>query len=477
MRSAFNFWSFEGRVSRRVYVLAGVLLLAIKYGLDLAISMRFGRDWNPLMYLSPRLNPLWSGGDLPRAYVMTLLAVAAPFAWAGVALSAKRLRDMGVHPFWAGLFFLPFLHWAFFAVLAVAPPKKDTEVAVVAGDPYRGEEAPESRSVSFLERTLPRSRTGAFLVGTVTSLALGFLCFIITAKIDKNYGATFFVGVPFAMGFICAFATTAGARTGAGAAIANAFATQLVAVLLLVGLAWEGAACIVMALPIVGVMTLAGAAFGYFVARTPRRMHAVSLSVLALPAAVATEAHAPPDPVDLAVVSEVVIAAPPELVFKNVVSFPPIAAPAKPIFAVVAMPLRARILGEGAGAVRRCEFTNGTFVEPIQVWDAPRELTFGVSGQPANIEPYLAVTKGQFLLTRNADGTTTLRGTTWYRLKVHPARYWKAWTDTFLHAIHMRVLDHVKEISEHPERPVASAPPLPKWIETAQSTCNCTKPE
>ena len=131
-----NFWSFEGKISRVRYVIAGVLLLAIKYGLDLAISMRFGRDWSPLMYLSPRLNPLWSAHDLPRAYVIALFATAAPFAWAGVALSAKRLRDMGVHPFWAGLFFLPFLHWAFFAVLSVAAPGA---VAGSLGLPLPGE--------------------------------------------------------------------------------------------------------------------------------------------------------------------------------------------------------------------------------------------------------------------------------------------------------------------------------------------------
>jgi hypothetical protein len=256
--------------------------------------------------------------------------------------------------------------------------------------------------------------------------------------------------------------------------LGNALATQLVAMILLINLAWEGAACIVMALPIIGAMTIAGAAFGHMVGKTPRRLQAASLCVLALPALVANEKRQPPEPVDLAVVSEVRIAASPEVVFRNVVSFPPISSPAKPIFAIVAMPLEARIDGVGPSATRRCVFTNGTFVEPIQVWDAPRELTFGVTAQPINLDPYLEVRRGQFLLTANPDGTTTLRGTTWYRLKVHPTEYWKRWTDTFLHAIHLRVLDHVKDISEHPDHALVAAPPLPKWIETAQSTCNCT---
>jgi hypothetical protein len=474
MRHVADVWSFRGKISRVGYLLTGLVLFIIKYGLDLAVSMRFERDWSPLMYLSPRLHPLWAAGPMPRGYVAALLIVAAPFAWAGVSLSAARLRDMGVHPFWAGLFFLPFLHWAFFAVLAVAPSRQ-VSAPVEAHDPYRDmEPAPPSRSVSFLERVIPKTKTGAFLFGTMASLLLGVICFVISVKLDKNYGFTLFVGVPFAMGFICGFSTTVGTRAGLGASIGNALATQLVAVIILINLAWEGAACIVMALPIIGALTIAGAVAGYITARAPRTAHAVSLSVLALPAAVATEAYRQPEPVDLAVISEVHIAAPPEVVWKNVVSFPPIVAPAKPIFAIVAMPIEARIDGDGTSATRRCVFTNGTFVEPIHVWDAPRELTFGVSAQPSNLDPYIGVTKGQFALTRNPDGTTTLRGTTWYRLKVHPVGYWKRWTDTFLHAIHLRVLDHVKDISEHPDRPVASAPPIPKWIETAQSTCNCT---
>ena len=64
---------------------------------------------------------------------------------------------------------------------------------------------------------------------------------------------------------------------------------------------------------------------------------------------------------------------------------------------------------------------------------------------------------GRFLLTDNGDGTTTLEGTTWYRLKVFPTAYWNAWSRKFLHAIHIRVLDHIARISEHPELASAKA--------------------
>src|SRR5258708_4302410 len=46
----------------------------------------------------------------------------------------------------------------------------------------------------------------------------------------------------------------------------------------------------------------------------------------------------------------------------------------------------------------RCVFTNGTFVEPIEVWNAPRELTFGVAEQPRHLDEYGDIQRGQFLL-------------------------------------------------------------------------------
>src|SRR5262249_14761249 len=108
MKHALDLWSWQGVASRRAYVLAGAALFAVKYPLDWGVSAFFDRPWNPLMYLSPRVSPLFKFNDHP-AYWFTLLAVALPFAAAGVSLSARRLRDVGVHPFWAGLFFLPFL--------------------------------------------------------------------------------------------------------------------------------------------------------------------------------------------------------------------------------------------------------------------------------------------------------------------------------------------------------------------------------
>jgi hypothetical protein len=139
------------------------------------------------------------------------------------------------------------------------------------------------------------------------------------------------------------------------------------------------------------------------------------------------------------------------------------------------MPKRAQIDGRGPGAIRRCVFTNGTFVEPIEVWDEPTELTFGVAEQPHHLDEYGDIQRGQFLLSPNPDGSTTLTGTTWYRLKVFPTVYWDRWTKLFLHAIHLRVLDHVKRLSEHPGMAARESAAQPAWMEAANETCACTR--
>src|SRR5262249_54992988 len=49
----------------------------------------------------------------------------------------------------------------------------------------------------------------------------------------------------------------------------------------------------------------------------------------------------------------------------------------------IAYPIRAEIDGNGQGAERRCVFSTGAFVEPIEVWDEPRRLKFAVTSNPA----------------------------------------------------------------------------------------------
>ena len=107
-------------------------------------------------------------------------------------------------------------------------------------------------------------------------------------------------------------------------------------------------------------------------------------------------------------------------------------------------------------------FSTGPFVEPIQIWDAPRHLKFSVSENPSPMEewtPYGSVRPphldgfleskaDEFRLEPLPEGRTLLRGTTWYHHRMWPAIYWRWWSDFIIHRIHLRVLSHIRKRSE-----------------------------
>ena len=184
------------------------------------------------------------------------------------------------------------------------------------------------------------------------------------------------------------------------------------------------------------------------------------LVVLLLPLSGAVEHITHAAPPLYQVQSSIEISAPPSVVWRKVVAFSEIAPPDELIFrAGIAYPIRAEITGHGAGAVRRCIFSTGPFVEPIETWDEPHLLRFGVTENPAplnemspygKIQPphlhgYFVSHQGQFLLTELPGGRTRLEGTTWYTDAIWPAPYWRIWSDYIIHRIHMRVLMHIKQ--------------------------------
>lgn len=160
--------------------------------------------------------------------------------------------------------------------------------------------------------------------------------------------------------------------------------------------------------------------------------------------------------------TSVEINADPHSVWKNVIEFPQLKEPIEFIFKTgIAYPINAKIEETGVGAIRHCNFTTGSFVEPVTVWEEPRLLKFDVVKQPEpmkeisfwnidapHLHEYFVSKKGQFLLTELPNGKTRLEGTTWYYHKIKPAFYWQLWSDYIIYSIHDRVLTHIKENSE-----------------------------
>jgi Polyketide cyclase / dehydrase and lipid transport len=223
--------------------------------------------------------------------------------------------------------------------------------------------------------------------------------------------------------------------------------------------------CLVMAAPLALIATTVGVFIGHGLRAEPgvKPKHSLLALSLSMPLALIDSAQMPKQPLLHRVTSELHVAAPPSVVWNHVVSFSDLPPPQNWIFRYgLAYPIRARIEGQGVGALRHCEFSTGAFVEPITVWNPPHHLAFSVTKSPspmretnpfgevtaAHLNGYFASRQGEFRLIPTADGGTLLQGTTWYEHGLQPEWYWRLWGDAIIHRIHGEVLHHVANLAQ-----------------------------
>lgn len=448
-----QFVRLQGTTGRFAYLAWGTGLMALKYNLDRLVAQRLGGvNWTWMSYWQPKSSGGQAGFSSAAALYAALVALALPFVFAGIALTLRRLRDAG-WPLWlTALFFLPGVNLVLFLCLSLAPSRAAGPV------PSPG------RRYSWLAFSSPRASALAGLALTVllSVPAIGF-----GAAVLGSYGWGVFVGLPFLMGMLAALIHTAAGPRSLGSCCVVALLAVLFAGVALLCFAIEGLFCVLMAAPLALSLAVLGAVVGYVIQSTRwNRAHTGTVYTaawLVLPVLLYGESRLAPTPSMIAVSTRVDIAASPATVWRSVVTFSTIPPPTELIFrAGIAYPTRARIFGHGVGAVRHCEFSTGPFVEPITVWDEPRELAFDVTRQPhpmQELSPYRDLTPphlegffqsrhGRFLLTRLPDGRTQLEGTTYYEQRLWPNGYWRLWSDYLVHRIHRRVLEHIKTEAE-----------------------------
>jgi hypothetical protein len=302
----------------------------------------------------------------------------------------------------------------------------------------------------------------------VAAALIGLAGVAISTVLFESYGSVVFVGVPAVAGFAAAASAWTGQAPRLGRCLCTALMTTLIAGLFVIAMGLEGLMCMLMAAPIWAVGACIGGLLAYGIltyAHIPRRgfpLYAIAL--LVLPALMGAERIVAPEASLFRVATSIEINAPPQVVWRSVVAFPLLPPPSEALFRLgVAYPIHARIDGRGVGALRYCDFSTGSFVEPIEAWDEPRLLRFSVTSNPPpmrelsvypNVHPphldgFLASERGQFELTELPGGRTRLTGTTWYRHNMSPEAYWQLWSDHIIHTIHRRVLLHVKQLAEH----------------------------
>jgi len=437
-------FGFRDRVDRGTYFRHGALLMALKYGIDALVIWRYaGRVWTPLNYLSPLLSTRTNVLRDAEWLIPVLVVFALPFLWIGVSMSMRRAADAGQSPWIALLFFVPAVNFILMGWLSLLPSKSRVQ--------WPGEPPPPAVD----------DRLKSAMLGVAASLGIALVSVGIAVYLRRSYSTGLFLGVPFTIGYISSYIYNRGHERPAGQSLVLALASVSIAAGALILFALEGSICTIMALPIALAIALPGAVLGRAVARGG--VHGAMGGGMALVVPVFLGVEPRPAPPVHGVVTVVEIAAPPEVVWPHVVSFPDLTPPTELLFrAGVAAPLRARIDGRGVGAIRYCDFTTGSFVEPITAWDENRLLAFDITAQalpmkelspypgvhPPHLDGYFRATHGEFRLTRLPGGRTRLEGRTAYVVDMFPQLYWTVPARAIVTAIHARVLHHIQSLAE-----------------------------
>lgn len=452
--------SWRGTIGRGPYVIVGVVLFAIKHNLDRFVaSYFFNHPWSVFNYwIFDEHSHLDKIPEGRLKFYATMVSLAIPFIYIGVVLTLKRLRAIGLPLWMVGFFFVPFLNLFFFLLLSVLP-SRDAEAR--AGDSFI------ARLTHTVGRVIPDSSWGSAAFGVLVTVPLAIGSLYVSVYVMKDYGWGLFVGLPFFLGLISVLLYGFHAPRSLGMCLLVAMLSVTFVCAALFAFAVEGLICLIMAAPLGLILSLFGGFIGFIIQRRPtysaESFRVFSLLVIALPLFMYLEHTAQREPALVRVSTEVEISAPPEIVWQHLIAFAELPPPEERLFKTgIAYPIRAEIKGHGVGAIRHCIFSTGAFVEPIEVWDEPRLLKFGVTSQPPvmneaslytdlrppHLENYLHSRKGQFLLTRLPDGRTRLEGTTWYENDFWPGIYWNRWSDYIIHRIHLRVLEHIKRLAE-----------------------------
>jgi len=449
MRRFLRLWfSFTEPVDRKTYAVHGFGLMAFKYALDVALIWVFAhRFWTPLDYV----NPLWSAReqvlrDAPAWLAPVLVITTLPFLWIGVSMTLRRAVNAGVSAWTCLLFFVPGVNYLLMLALCLVS------------------QFPKQARVPAVPVPQVDERLTSALLGVAASLGITLVTVGIGVYLKRSYSTGLFLGVPFTIGYISSYIYNRRFPRAVGESIVVALASVTIAGGALIVFALEGMMCTVMALPLAFAVALPGALLGRVVARQSVEPGAGVGMALLVPLFVAVEPRAAPPTHEVVTVVE--IAAPPDVVWRHVVTFPELPPPTELLFrAGVAAPTRARIVGTGVSAVRYCDFTTGSFVEPVTAWEENRLLEFDITAQappmtewspyrevnPPHLDGYFRATHGEFRLTPLPGGRTRLEGRTAYVVDMFPQRYWTLPAGRIVAAIHERVLRHIAALAEEDE--------------------------
>lgn len=300
----------------------------------------------------------------------------------------------------------------------------------------------------------------------ITAIAALFMA-MLSAETLEVYGSGIFIVTPMVCGAISVLVYNRKGNQRLGESVLVSLITGGMTLLGFMVVGFEGLICIAMSVPIVLPLFIVGGLLAYPLSRALARKLYSDLTTLLLiafvPLFMGFESQQRQTPKTRSVTTTVIIEGKIGEVWKEVIEFSPIPEPDEFLFRIgIAYPTHAEIKGEGVGAIRYCNFSTGSFVEPITHWEENERLAFDVTEQPTpmtEISPYVGIhpphldwairsEKGEFRLKNLGDGRIELTGTTWFHTVMEPQPYWGWLSDYMIHAIHRRVLNHIKQTVE-----------------------------
>ena len=294
---------------------------------------------------------------------------------------------------------------------------------------------------------------GIFVSNVFALITLGLTTYFLEKVKNDVEGVLIFsqfVIIPLVMGIITArFWRDIGllGRNYTGYSLVNgAFALLMSSVFL-----GEGFICLIIVSPLVFAFIIAGAFIGRAMFR--KQNNTLNTSIISVLLIIFIADSVSQHHYENVVSDEMIINALPSEVWEHVVAYERIKEENKYWLFKIGMPspVETTVDGKFEGAGRKCIFSNGyVFDEKMVIYQPGKNLTFDITHQPLDPEimGHIDILKGQFLLKDNGNGTTTLTGNSWYRLYVFPAWYYDIWAKSITRNVHLRVMEHIKELSE-----------------------------
>lgn len=306
----------------------------------------------------------------------------------------------------------------------------------------------------------PRKALSMIVLGTLLANAIGgALLFVVTWFVvaNKNHDVATFVAwpsfflIPFIVGLVAAWFWRRLNRT-LGWSFLDALWVSLVGIGAAAIVLREGVVCLVIVFPALYVFIATGILLGRLWFR-PNNNSKLQLTIFPLLALLTVGEMLYHSEERAVMTDQMVIHAPPDKVWPHVLAFSEI--PDSPDYWIFRLglpyPTQTTNGGNFVGADRQCMFSNRIVIKERVAGFVPQEkLTFDIAEQPTDPEAYGHITlhRGQFVLRDNRDGTTTLIGSSWYTLHVRPRWYFDLWTRDMTRAVHLRVMNHIRRLSE-----------------------------